>query len=363
MKRPHSDDRKRMEKRKRENSNPDTNTSKRARTDQVSSKQPRNQKGSPSNRNNDRNSQRGGDLWHGQDEDISETRETPEEETARKRRQGCEGLKKLESRVCRSTGHENAQNTSGTDKPPQKISPFRAINEENGEMRAERPEGDISPLYKDTHPELYASPGTPPKVDEQHERSGEDNSENEIEDDQTGKRVVDTSEILSEPETDHEGSEQEDQEDQRHQEPPIKTEPEYYLEEGPYYKETEEEYEQEPEQESESDDEPPTKRRVVLRRDKPTRNQRRSIRKKINHKQKSNRALDRIDLTKSANYRSRTPSSESRSEENTRPRASRRQHSPEGDEYEDDDERHTNRDRRAHKKDNKMPKNRNSRRQ
>ena len=338
MKRPHSDDRKRMEKRKRENSNPDTNTSKRARTDQVSSKQPRNQKGSPSNRNNDRNSQRGGDLWHGQDEDISETRETPEEETARKRRQGCEGLKKLESRVCRSTGHENAQNTSGTDKPPQKISPFRAINEENGEMRAERPEGDISPLYKDTHPELYASPGTPPKVDEQHERSGEDNSENEIEDDQTGKRVVDTSEILSEPETDHEGSEQEDQEDQRHQEPPIKTEPEYYLEEGPYYKETEEEYEQEPEQESESDDEPPTKRRVVLRRDKPTRNQRRSIRKKINHKQKSNRALDRIDLTKSANYRSRTPSSGSRFEENSCPRACRRQLSPTEDEDKEDDE-------------------------
>ena len=112
--------------------------------------------------------------------------------------------------------------------------------------------------------------------------------------------------------------------------------------------------------------EPPTQRRVVQRKkNKPTRNMRRAKRKKINHDQATRRALDRIDLSKSANYRSRTPSSESRSEDNTRSCASRRKHSPEEDEDEstrEDDERHTNQDRRAHKKDNRMPKNKNSRR-
>ena len=232
MKRSHTEDRKRTEKRKRENSYLDINVPKRVRTDKVPTKQPRNQKDSPSSPNNGRNSQKDDELWHGQDEDISQTRETPEEESARKRRQGYEKLKRLESRVRQSPGHESAQNTSGINKPPQKMSPFRAINEGNVENRAEHSEGDISPLYKDSNPELYARPGTPLMVDEQDERSEEDDAKNEV--DQTGKQVVDMSEILSEPELDYEGSDQEDQEDPQHQVPPIKTKPVYYLEEGPY---------------------------------------------------------------------------------------------------------------------------------
>ena len=85
-------------------------------------------------------------------------------------------------------------------------------------------------------------------VDEQAEHSEEEEVETGVDQDQTGKQVVDTSEILSEPELDYDGS---DHEDPRHQEPPIeiegqiKTEPKYYLEEGSGYEETEDGYEHE----------------------------------------------------------------------------------------------------------------------
>ena len=90
-------------------------------------------------------------------------------------------------------------------------------------------------------------------VDEQAEHSEEEEVETGVDQDQTGKQVVDTSEILSEPELDYDGS---DHEDPRHQEPPIeiegqiKTEPKYYLEEGSGYEETEDGYEHEQDQES-----------------------------------------------------------------------------------------------------------------
>ena len=307
-------------------------------------------------------------------------RESPEEESARKKRQKFD---KLESRVREKSGHESAQNTSGEDKPL-KISPFRAINEGNGETREEYSEGDISPLYKESNPELYTEPrpGTPNQphqgVDEQAEHSEEEEVEIEVNQDQTGKQVVDTREILSEPELDYDGS---DYEDPRHQEPPIeiegqiKTEPKDYSEEGTGYKESEYGYEHEQNQESGTEIEneltdPPTQKRVVQRnKDKPTRNMRRAKRKRINRDQATKSPLDRIDLSKSANRgangRSRTPSSESRSEDNARSRANRRKHSPEEDEDEttrEEDERQSNQDRRARKKDNRMPKNKNSRR-
>ena len=96
---------------------------------------------------------------------------------------------------------------------------------------------------------------------------------------------------------------------------------------------------------------------------------RRAKRKRINRDQATKSPLDRIDLSKSANRgangRSRTPSSESRSEDNTRSHANRRKHGLEEDEDEttrEEDERQSNQDRRACKKDNKMPKNKNYRR-
>ena len=83
--------------------------------------------------------------------------ETPEEESARLKHQK---LIRLETRRSEKTGHENAQNKGSEVKTP-KISPFRAINEENGERKAEESTGDISPLWKDTMPHLYNDPVQP----------------------------------------------------------------------------------------------------------------------------------------------------------------------------------------------------------
>ena len=138
-------------------------------------------------------------------------------------------------------------------------------------------------------------------VDEQAEHSEEEEVEIEVDQDQIGKQVVNTSEILSEPELDYDGW---DYEDPRHQEAPnevegqIKAKPHDYLEEGTGYEETEDGYEHEQDQESGTETEnesadAPTQRQVVLRsKDKPTRNMRRAKRKRISRDQATKSPLD-----------------------------------------------------------------------
>ena len=105
---------------------------------------------------------------------------TPEEESARLKQQK---LMRLETRRSEKSGHENAQN-KGSEVETPKISPFRAINEENGERKAEESTGDISPLWKDTMPHLYSDPvqpSTSAKTDEKNERVAAGGEEEEIE--------------------------------------------------------------------------------------------------------------------------------------------------------------------------------------
>ena len=108
---------------------------------------------------------------------------------------------RLETRRSEKSGHENAQN-KGSEVETPKISPFRAINEENGERKAEESTGDISPLWKDTMPHLYndpVQPSTSVKTDGKNERAAAGGEEEEEEIEEVEPEIVQIdSEIHSE---------------------------------------------------------------------------------------------------------------------------------------------------------------------
>ena len=160
--------------------------------------------------------------------------------------------------------------------------------------------------------------------------------------------------------------------------------------------ETEDGYEQDWETGVETEDESaeasPQKQVVLRSKGKMTRNMRRAKRKKIEHDQATKSPLLRLgeNTNKETHGRSRTPSTEIMSDENALSRTNRQKYSPESTaavqrkdwnwmrvldkagtrvklwKEEDEDEAtkekadgHSNHDRRVHKKDNKMPKNKN----
>ena len=86
--------------------------------------------------------QRDENLWHRPDEDISQAVETPEEEKMRLK------LQKLEARRRERSGHEDGQDKiEKTKEKTLRISPFKAINESNGENEGEETVKAISPIY------------------------------------------------------------------------------------------------------------------------------------------------------------------------------------------------------------------------
>ena len=140
--------------------------------------------------------------------------ETPDEESARIKHQK---LIRLETRRSEKTWHENAQNKGSEVKTP-KISPFRVINEENSERKAEESTGNISPLWKDTMPHLYndpVQPSTSVTMDGKNERAaaGEEEEVEEVEVSYKEPEIVQIdSKIHSELDYDDDGGDYEQEE-------------------------------------------------------------------------------------------------------------------------------------------------------
>ena len=143
---------------RRRSSKEDMNMSKKSKTEVETPKSSRSQRTSPSTSKGDpRRNIRNDSLWHRPDEDISQTIETPKEE--------LEGIKlhKLDSRRCERSSHEDGQEKVATregkkkEKPSLLITSFTAINEskDENENKTEESMGEITPLWKDTKPELY----------------------------------------------------------------------------------------------------------------------------------------------------------------------------------------------------------------
>ena len=301
---------------------------------------------------------------------------TPEEESARLKQQK---LMRLETRRREKSGHENAQN-KGSEVETPKISPFRAINEENGERKAEESTGDISPLWKDTMPHLYndpVQPSTSVKTNGKNERAAAGGEEEEEEIEEVEPEIVQIdSEINSELDFDDDevdnsiALEYKQEELERNEElntAQIEIEPRGDLGE----EEEEEVYGYEEDQEADGESEVQSaeelpKRRVLTRNMATvSRNRRRSIRKQIKRDQKTVPALLRLgDGTDKYVYgRSRTPSTEIMSEDDVFRRTGRKiKREPEGATEEEEADKPSDQGRRRYKKDNKQPKNKNYRR-
>ena len=301
---------------------------------------------------------------------------TPEEESARLKQQK---LMRLETRRSEKSGHENAQN-KGSEVQTPKISPFRAINEENGERKTEESTGDISPLWKDTMPHLYndpVQPSTSVKTDGKNERAAAGGEEEEEEIEEVEPEIVQIdSEIHSELDFDNDevdnsiALEYKQEELERNEElntAQIKIEPRGDLGE----EEEEEVYGYEEDQEADGESEVQSaeelpKRRVLTRNIATvSRNRRRSIRKQIKRDQKTVPALLRLgDGTDKYVYgRSRPPSTEIMSEDDVFRRTGRKiKREPEGATEEEEADKPSDQGRRRYKKDNKQPKNKNYRR-
>ena len=305
--------------------------------------------------------------------------ETPEEESARSKQQK---LMRLETRRSEKSGHENAQN-KGSEVQTPKISPFRAINEENGERKTEESTGDISPLWKDTMPHLYSDPvqpSTSAKTDKKNKRVAAGGEEEEIEEVEVFYKepeiVQIDSEIHSELDFDddevdysiaREYKQEELERNEEHNTAQIKIEPR-----GGLGEEEEEEvygYEEDQvadgESEVESAEELPKRRVLTRNMATVSRNRRRSVRKQIKRNQKTMPALLRLGdgTDKYVHGRSRTPSTEIMSEDDVFRRTGRKiKREPEGATEEEEADKPSDQGRSRYKKDNKQPKNKNYRR-
>jgi hypothetical protein len=257
----------------RRSSKEDTNMSKKSKTEEET---PKSSKPSKSQRTLD---------W-----------ETPKEELERRQ------LHKLDSRRRERSGHEDGQEKVATtegkkkEKPSPLITLFTAINESNGENdenknKTEESTGTISPLWKDSKPELYDDHNKPTRAETQYAIVAKDEgveiseeSEKDIEVEPVVNQVVETSAVHSELDYDQEEIENDPEEFERYK---VSEEPRALIMGEP---QSEDGYEQDREINIESEEEAPASPpRQVVFRDTPASRRRRQFKtlRKALHQRKS----------------------------------------------------------------------------
>ena len=190
-----------QQKRKRQETQEDNKLSKRPRRSPAPEQAPETTNKDRGEKKGEENRQKSTRRSHGKEE----AREEKITRSIRKRPQAAEindflRIQRLEARRRERSGQGNGQgndeveNETVKEVPQQnqvregyvipKISPFKALNEGNGEKQEEEPDRAISPLYMDSRPDLYGEQNEAQDADQE--------SSEEIEVDLSGRPVVKT---------------------------------------------------------------------------------------------------------------------------------------------------------------------------